>query len=119
MLQCPRCNAAVPAHPGVCAACGENVHQCHKCRAINYDERDPFLCNSCGFSKYARFDIVVEGRSCSAVDPIENEDDRQKVRIEIQIYSCTLHTIYGHHIVTVITLVLMLVQSVITVSLLN
>lgn len=79
MLQCPRCNASVPAHPGVCAACGENAHQCQKCRTINYDERDPFLCISCGFSKYARFDMVVEGRPCSAVDPIENEDDRQKV----------------------------------------
>ena len=25
--------------------------QCHKCRTINYDEKDPFLCNSCGFCK--------------------------------------------------------------------
>lgn len=32
MLQCPRCQATVPAHPGVCATCGENVYQCHKCR---------------------------------------------------------------------------------------
>lgn len=31
-LQCPRCSAAVPANPGVCANCGENVFQCHKCR---------------------------------------------------------------------------------------
>ena len=31
-LQCPRCSAAVPASPGVCANCGENVYQCHKCR---------------------------------------------------------------------------------------
>ena len=37
-LQCPRCNASVPSNPGVCANCGENVYQCHKCRAINYDE---------------------------------------------------------------------------------
>ena len=49
------------------------------CRAINYDEKDPFLCNSCGFSKYAKFELVVEARTCSAVDPIENEEDRQKV----------------------------------------
>ncbi len=79
MLQCPRCQASVPAHPGVCNTCGENVYQCHKCRAINYDEKDPFLCNSCGFSKYAKFDTYVEGKSCSAVDPIESEEDRQKV----------------------------------------
>ena len=31
-LQCPRCSASVPAHPGVCGNCGENVFQCHKCR---------------------------------------------------------------------------------------
>jgi E3 ubiquitin-protein ligase UBR4 len=42
-LQCPRCSASVPAQPGVCGNCGENVYQCHKCRSINYDERDPFL----------------------------------------------------------------------------
>lgn len=57
MLQCPRCSASVPAHPGVCTTCGENVFQCHKCRAINYDERDPFLCNSCGFCKFAKFEV--------------------------------------------------------------
>lgn len=83
MLQCPRCNASVPAYPGVCAACGENAHQCQKCRTINYDERDPFLCISCGFSKYSRFETQVEGRSCSDVDPIENEDDRKKVSVTI------------------------------------
>lgn len=31
-LQCPRCSATVPATPGVCSNCGENVFQCHKCR---------------------------------------------------------------------------------------
>lgn len=31
-LQCPRCSAVVPANPGVCGNCGENVFQCHKCR---------------------------------------------------------------------------------------
>ena len=83
MLQCPRCQATVPAHPGVCGTCGENVYQCHKCRAINYDEKDPFLCNACGFSKYAKFDIFMEGKSCSAVDPIESEEDRLKVYLHI------------------------------------
>ena len=48
-------------------------------RAINYDERDPFMCNACGYSKYAKFEVTVEGRPCSAVDPIESEEDRKKV----------------------------------------
>ena len=91
MLQCPRCQAMVPAHPGVCGTCSENVYQCHKCRAINYDEKDPFLCNSCGFSKYAKFDIFMEGKSCSAVDPIESEEDRQKVRGAKLECECTLN----------------------------
>lgn len=77
-LQCPRCSAAVPANPGVCGNCGENVFQCHKCRAINYDEKDPFLCHSCGFCKYAKFDYNIFGRACCAVDPIESADDRAK-----------------------------------------
>lgn len=77
-LQCPRCSANVPSNPGVCANCGENVFQCHKCRAINYDEKDPFLCHACGFCKYAKFDYTLTGRPCCAVDPIENDDDRKK-----------------------------------------
>ncbi|XP_067624888.1 protein purity of essence isoform X2 [Eurosta solidaginis] len=77
-LQCPRCSAAVPAYPGVCANCGENVFQCHKCRAINYDEKDPFLCHSCGFCKYAKFDFSIYARVCCAVDPIESAEDRAK-----------------------------------------
>ncbi|KAL3276929.1 hypothetical protein HHI36_012295 [Cryptolaemus montrouzieri] len=77
-LQCPRCSAAVPANPGVCATCGENVFQCHKCRAINYDEKDPFLCHSCGFCKYAKFDFTLLAKPCCAVEPIENDDDRKK-----------------------------------------
>ncbi|KAK9874861.1 hypothetical protein WA026_005677 [Henosepilachna vigintioctopunctata] len=77
-LQCPRCSAAVPSNPGVCATCGENVFQCHKCRAINYDEKDPFLCHSCGFCKYAKFDFTLLAKPCCAVEPIENDEDRKK-----------------------------------------
>lgn len=47
-------------------------------RAINYDEKDPFLCHSCGFCKYAKFDYVLTAKPCCAVDPIENDDDRNK-----------------------------------------
>ena len=79
VLQCPRCSAPVPAHPGVCNTCGENVFQCHKCRAINYDERDPFLCNACGFCKFAKFELNFVGRPCNSVELIENEEDRRLV----------------------------------------
>ena len=82
-LQCPRCSASVPANPGVCSNCGENVFQCHKCRSINYDEKDPFLCNACGFCKYAKFEYTLTTRVCCAVDPIENEEDRKKAIFSI------------------------------------
>ena len=55
-------------------------------RSINYDEKDPFLCNACGFCKYARFDFMLYARPCCAVDPIENEEDRKKV----SIHSCEI-----------------------------
>lgn len=78
MLQCPRCSASVPAHPGVCSNCGENVYQCHKCRSINYDEKDPFLCNACGFCKYAKFELTLSAKPCCTVEPVESEEDRKK-----------------------------------------
>lgn len=65
-LQCPRCSTSVPVNPGVCINCGENVFQCHKCRAINYDERDPFICNSCGYCKFAKFDYSLYAKPCFA-----------------------------------------------------
>lgn len=77
-LLCPRCSATVPANPGVCSNCGENAFQCHKCRAINYDEKDPFLCHACGFCKYAKFDYVITARPCCTVDAITNDEERAK-----------------------------------------
>ncbi|CAF4256832.1 unnamed protein product, partial [Rotaria sp. Silwood2] len=77
-LQCPRCNSAVAATPGICPNCGENVFQCHKCRSINYDERDPFLCNSCGYCKYCKFDFIFTAKQVNYVEPIESDEDRAK-----------------------------------------
>ncbi|XP_022651482.1 E3 ubiquitin-protein ligase UBR4-like isoform X4 [Varroa destructor] len=77
-LQCPRCSTPVSATPGVCGNCGEQVFQCHKCRQINYDEKDPFLCNNCGFCRYAKFDFHLYCKQCCAVNPIENEEERKK-----------------------------------------
>uniref|UniRef100_A0A183DUK4 Protein purity of essence n=1 Tax=Gongylonema pulchrum TaxID=637853 RepID=A0A183DUK4_9BILA len=76
LVHCPRCSTAVPPNPGICSNCGENVFQCIKCRAINYDEKEPFLCNSCGFCKYARLEAVIVGRSTPSVQTIE--DDRER-----------------------------------------
>lgn len=48
-------------------------------RFINYDERDFFLCNVCGFCKYVKFDYMLIVRFCCVVDFIENEEDCKKV----------------------------------------
>uniref|UniRef100_A0A5S6Q953 UBR-type domain-containing protein n=1 Tax=Trichuris muris TaxID=70415 RepID=A0A5S6Q953_TRIMR len=78
VLVCPRCSAVVRSHPGVCVSCGENALQCHKCRAINYNERDPFLCNSCGFCKYGKFDFAIQCRKVPGVDQITNDEESRK-----------------------------------------
>lgn len=54
-------------------------------RAINYDEKDPFLCITCGYCKYAKFDFTLQCRPCCAVDPIEGEEDRKKAVFNIDI----------------------------------
>ncbi|CAG9534491.1 unnamed protein product [Cercopithifilaria johnstoni] len=76
-VHCPRCSTSVAPNPGICSNCGENVFQCLKCRAINYDEKEPFLCNSCGFCKYARLEAVLVGRSLPSVQAIEDDNDRK------------------------------------------
>ena len=80
VVQCPRCSNVVTNSGGVCSNCGENVFQCHKCRAIHllYDERDPFMCASCGYSKYVKIETLVTCRPSSQVEPIENDSDYEK-----------------------------------------
>ncbi|XP_031787717.1 E3 ubiquitin-protein ligase UBR4-like [Nasonia vitripennis] len=109
-LQCPRCSASVPANPGVCANCGENVFQCHKCRAINYDEKDPFLCHACGFCKYAKFDYTLTGRPCCAVDPIESDEDRKKTVVTINTLLEKADRVYKTLIANKPTLEMLLVK---------
>ncbi|PIO62133.1 hypothetical protein TELCIR_16324, partial [Teladorsagia circumcincta] len=70
------CSSVVQPNPGLCEHCGENVFQCVKCRAINYDEKDPFLCQSCGFCKYARMDISLVCRPLPGVQPITTDAER-------------------------------------------
>ena len=70
------------------------------CRAINYDEKDPFLCNACGYCKYAKFDFTVTSRPCCAVDPIENDDDRKKVPFTNLHLLCTVSFTFNKEVNT-------------------
>jgi E3 ubiquitin-protein ligase UBR4 len=83
-LPCPRCSNNVHTDPGICGNCGENVFQCHKCRMINYDERDPFICTQCGFCRYAKFSLSMLSRNCTIADPVETEDERKRAEIELK-----------------------------------
>ncbi|CAJ0573857.1 unnamed protein product, partial [Mesorhabditis spiculigera] len=74
-LHCPRCSTTVQANPGICENCSENVHQCVKCRQINYDEKEPFLCPSCGFCKYARMELLVVSRPLASIPPLSSDKE--------------------------------------------
>lgn len=44
---------------GVCGHCGEVAFQCRKCRHINYDRLDAFLCVECGYCASGSFSLEV------------------------------------------------------------
>ncbi|CAB3410872.1 unnamed protein product [Caenorhabditis bovis] len=75
-LHCPRCSLPVRSASGVCENCGENAYQCIKCRAINYVDKDPFLCQSCGFCKYARLECLVSCRQLPGTQNITCDNER-------------------------------------------
>ncbi|CAK9290710.1 unnamed protein product [Gordionus sp. m RMFG-2023] len=84
-VSCPRCNTLVISHTGICTNCGENVFQCSKCRSINYDDKDPFLCINCGFCKYAKFEYSVNSHQCFVTEPIINEDGYKNIITQFEI----------------------------------
>ncbi len=48
-------NSCLLSHSGVCGNCGEVAFQCRKCRHINYDRLDAFLCVECGYCTSGAF----------------------------------------------------------------
>lgn len=82
-LHCPRCTVPVRTHSGVCESCGENAFQCAKCRAINYVEKEPFLCQSCGFCKYAQISLFVVCRALPGAQHITCDAERGQCVQEI------------------------------------
>ena len=102
-LRCPRCTRHVTDKHGVCSQCQENAHQCRRCRNINYEFLDAFLCNECGHSKYARVEVKMEaretrgvfyGEQTGSVDVYErprlsNEDDAQRALAAMEQESVT------------------------------
>ena len=73
VLACPRCNCSVTNKHGICPNCRENAYQCRQCRNINYEHLEGFLCNECGYSRYASFQYTFTARPCFRVEPVTNE----------------------------------------------
>lgn len=74
ILYCPRCTRQVQNAHGVCGNCGEVAFQCRKCRHINYDRLDAFLCVECGYCTSGGFAYdLTAGIALNAI-AIVNED---------------------------------------------
>jgi len=74
VIHCPRCTRVVNnAHGGVCGNCGEVAFQCRKCRHINYDRLDAFLCVECGYCSSGTFSYEIA--ACPASRAVAITDD--------------------------------------------
>ena len=67
---------------GVCGNCGEVAFQCRKCRHINYDRLDAFLCVECGYCASGSFSFELTAGVATNAVAISNDTDRERaVRI--------------------------------------
>ena len=82
ILHCPRCARVVNnAHGGVCGHCGEVAFQCRKCRHINYDRLDAFLCVECGYCSSGTFSFeLMAGIASNAVAITDDNGLERAVR---------------------------------------
>jgi len=73
VLHCPRCTRPVTNAHGVCVTCGEVAFQCRKCRHINYDRLDAFLCVECGYTCCGSFSFELNSAVASNAIAITND----------------------------------------------
>lgn len=78
LLHCPRCTRVVNNAHGVCGHCGEVAFQCRKCRHINYDRLDAFLCVECGYCASGGFSFEVTAGLASKSVAITDERGLEK-----------------------------------------
>ncbi|KAL3925337.1 MAG: hypothetical protein SGILL_000477 [Bacillariaceae sp.] len=72
---CPRCANPVNNAHGVCGRCGDAVLQCKKCRHINYEVNNGFLCSECGFCDFGKISLEVNAGHASNAVAITNDTD--------------------------------------------
>jgi hypothetical protein len=78
LVHCPRCTRVVNNAHGVCGNCGEVVFQCRKCRHINYDRLDAFLCVECGYCASGTFSFEMTAGIASNAVAITNDQDLER-----------------------------------------
>lgn len=83
-MMCPRCGRQVQGRQGICNSCGESAQQCQKCRNINYDKPDGFLCNECGSSRFAQFEFALTYKPGVASEKIETEEQKTQAMNQIE-----------------------------------
>lgn len=93
LMSCPRCNKAVEDKYGICT-CGENAYQCLKCRNINYENLDAFLCNECGEGRYSKIDIYLKYTLDAICESVNNEKELQSLSREVDSH---LGVIQGYY----------------------
>lgn len=80
VMLCPRCTRAVTNAHGVCGHCGEVAFQCRKCRNIDYERLDAFLCRECGYCASGTFRFDLTGGIVSNAIAITNDDDFKRLQ---------------------------------------
>lgn len=73
VLHCPRCTRPVTNAHGVCVTCGEVAFQCRKCRHINYDRLDAYLCVECGYTCCGSFSLELNSAVVTNATAITND----------------------------------------------
>jgi E3 ubiquitin-protein ligase UBR4 len=81
LMTCARCPHMPPTTANQCSSCSESLLQCDKCRNINYDERQPFLCKMCGYSKFAKLDVHIAARKTHLIEMSDQRPDTLEMAV--------------------------------------
>jgi hypothetical protein len=90
LVHCPRCTRVVTNAHGVCGNCGEVAFQCRKCRHINYDRLDAFLCVECGYCASGSFSFELQAGAASNAIAITNDEDYER-SVQMMSVASRLH----------------------------
>lgn len=78
VVYCPRCMRVVTNAHGVCGSCGEVAFQCRKCRHINYDRLNAYLCVECGYCASAGLSYELTAAVATNAVAITCDNDYQE-----------------------------------------